>query len=286
MLLPPMNGRVPRVAIVRSCLRDGRGGSTTAVVEETPLSDDERRRIPLMTGASHAVFVAAGEGRAALRFFTAEGELPACGHGTIAALAFLAGNQRFRGVLRTAAGAFTGWSQNDGGQLRAGFETGPVEFREPRPQELRPVLAALGIAPDDAVPGASIASIGRERMLVPLGSRSALAALEPDFTGLRAVCDRLGLLGCYVYSRPDSGSRLAARMFAPSIGVEEDIANANSTACLAALLAGQGLSSITVDMGDALGSPAAITAAAPAGSRAGIRLGGTAIVSSRDTLAL
>jgi hypothetical protein len=142
------------------------------------------------------------------------------------------------------------------------------------------VLAALGVAPDDAVPGASIASIGRERMLVPLGSRSALAALEPDFTALRAVCDRLGLLGCYVYSRPDSGGRLAARMFAPSIGVEEDIANANSTACLAALLARQGLSSITVDMGDALGSPAAITAAAPAGSRAGIRLGGTAIVNA------
>jgi trans-2,3-dihydro-3-hydroxyanthranilate isomerase len=89
-------------------------------------------------------------------------------------------------------------------------------------------------------------------MLVPLGSRSALAALEPDFTRLCAVCDQLGLLGCNVYSRPDSGGRLAARMFAPSIRVEEDIANANSTACLAALLAGQGLSSITVDMGDAL----------------------------------
>lgn len=75
-------------------------------------------------------------------------------------------------------------------------------------------------------------------------------------------------------------------MFAPSIGVEEDIANANSAACLAALLAGHGLSSITADMGDALGSPAAITAAAPALSRAGIRLGGTAMVNRRDTLAL
>lgn len=75
-------------------------------------------------------------------------------------------------------------------------------------------------------------------------------------------------------------------MSAPSIGVEEDIADADSTACLAALLAGQGLGSITVDMGDALGSPAAITAAAPAGSHAGIRLSGTAIAARRVTLAL
>jgi predicted PhzF superfamily epimerase YddE/YHI9 len=49
-------------------------------------------------------------------------------------------------------------------------------------------------------------------------------------------------------------------MFAPSIGVAEDIANANSTACLAAHLAGQGISDIAVDMGDSLGSPATITA--------------------------
>jgi trans-2,3-dihydro-3-hydroxyanthranilate isomerase len=282
---------MPEVVVIDACQRQGRGGSPTAVLDEASFTDEERCRIPGELGTSHAVFIRAtgverGRPSYSLRFFTAEGELPACGHGTIAALAYLAGNQRFRGELRTAAGTFTGWSQHEGAQHRAGFETGPVQFREPRPQERRPVLAALGITPDDAFPGASIASIGRERMLVPLGSRPALAALEPDFTALHAVCDRLGLLGCYVYSRPDSGGRLAARMFAPSIGVEEDIANANSTACLAALLAGQGLSSITVDMGDALGSPAAITAAAPAGSRAGIRLGGTAMLNRRETLAL
>jgi Phenazine biosynthesis-like protein len=57
-------------------------------------------------------------------------------------------------------------------------------------------------------------------------------------------------------------------MFAPSIGVAEDIANANSTACLAAHLARRGITSISVDMGDALGSPSTITASArrPGGS--------------------
>ncbi|MFD0530238.1 PhzF family phenazine biosynthesis protein [Kitasatospora arboriphila] len=91
-------------------------------------------------------------------------------------------------------------------------------------------------------------------------SRSELAALAPDADRLRAACDRLGLLGCYAYSPPTAG-RLAARMFAPSIGVPEDIANVNSTACVAARLAGAGVPSVAVDMGDVLGAPATVTAA-------------------------
>ncbi|MFH8387701.1 PhzF family phenazine biosynthesis protein [Kitasatospora sp. NPDC018058] len=92
-------------------------------------------------------------------------------------------------------------------------------------------------------------------------SRTALAELAPDFALLRAACDRYGLLGCYVYSPPDRLGRAAARMFAPSIGVPEDIANANSTACLAAAHATTGgADNLAVDMGDHLGSPSTITA--------------------------
>src|SRR5205085_1589088 len=89
-----VNDRLP-VTIIDACLRDGRGGSPTAVLWDRSLSDAERRRVPQLTGASHAVFVSGGDGGVApaevsLRFFTATGELPACGHGTVAALAFLA----------------------------------------------------------------------------------------------------------------------------------------------------------------------------------------------------
>jgi predicted PhzF superfamily epimerase YddE/YHI9 len=95
------------VTIVRACLRDGQGGSPTAVLDEAPLSDDERRRVPVQMGTSHAVFVSVHDSRrggpvVSLRFFTAEGELPACGHGTVAALAFLAeraGGQEYRATI-------------------------------------------------------------------------------------------------------------------------------------------------------------------------------------------
>ncbi|MEV7526312.1 PhzF family phenazine biosynthesis isomerase [Streptomyces sp. NPDC091371] len=267
------------VAIVRACLRQGAGGSPTAVLYEAPLSDDQRRRVPVLAGTSHAVFVAVDDSRpggepvVSLRFFTAEGELPACGHGTVAALAFLAeraGGDEYRATLHASGRSFAGWSVRVGAQFHARFEAGTVDLREPTGVECGLVLPALGITPDMLAPGARVASVGRSRLLVPVRSRSVLVALDPDFERLRAACDRLGFLGSFVYCAPMRTGRVAvavtvaARMFAPSIGVPEDIANANSTACLASHLAGQGITDIAVDMGDSLGSPSTITATATA----------------------
>ncbi|MEV0090817.1 PhzF family phenazine biosynthesis protein [Streptomyces sp. NPDC050738] len=263
--------------IVGACLRDGGGGSPTAVLDETPLSDEQRRAVPVLAGTSHAVYVSPS---GSLRFFTSEGELPACGHGTVAALAFLAaraGGEEFRTALHAAGRVFEGWSSWDGEEANAAFAPGPVGVRTPTETECADVLAALGVAGRRPQPGLAIASVGRPRLLVPLATRHELASLTPDFGLLRAACDRLGLLGCYVHSVPDSSGRAAARMFAPSIGVPEDIANANSTACLAAHLAGRGRTRIAVDMGDSLGSPATITATARPGSMGPVvHLGGTA----------
>ncbi|MET9963861.1 PhzF family phenazine biosynthesis protein [Streptomyces sp. NPDC006326] len=278
-----MRVRGLRVTVVGACLRDGRGGSPTAVLEETGLGDDQRRSVPGLVGASHAVFVSApGGGPVSLRFFTSEGELPACGHGTVAALAYLAaraGRKRYRTALHASGRVFEGWAAWNGSEVDAAFVTGAVDLREPVGREYEDVFAALGVSGRTPAGGAVVASVGRARLLVPLTSRAAVAALAPDAGALRAACDRLGLLGCYVHSLPDPAGRLAARMFAPSIGVPEDVANANSTACLAAHLAGQGAARIAVDMGDSLGSPATITAAARPGAAGPlVRLGGAAKV--------
>lgn len=124
-----------------------------------------------------------------------------------------------------------------------------------------------------------MASNGRPRLLLPVRSRAVLAGLTPDFPLLRAVCDRYGLLGCYAYSPPDRHGRTAARMFAPSIGVPEDVANANSTACLAAHTAGSGMDRLVVDMGDHLGRPSTVTAAVHHdGPERRIRVGGRAAI--------
>ncbi|MFD9461415.1 PhzF family phenazine biosynthesis protein [Streptomyces sp. NPDC060027] len=288
----------PSVTLVRACLRDGSGGSPTAVVlEEAPLSlrDAERRRVPVESGTSHAVFVRVHPGETRepivdLRFFTAEGELPACGHGTVAALAYLASRNGApaprRATVRTSTRVFDGWSEPRGVHFAAAFDPGPVGLREPTETERTLALSALGLVPDESGSDVRVAALGRERLLVPVPDRAALAALTPDLDRLRDACDRFGLLGAYAYSPPSPSGSLAARMFAPSIGVPEDIANANSGACLAAHLAGQGTAELTIDMGDALGNPATISATAYSSGHQGqrIRLGGTARVDQERTV--
>ncbi|MET7375583.1 PhzF family phenazine biosynthesis protein [Micromonospora arida] len=264
------------VTIVSACLRDGRGGSPTSVVDEslspTPdandvLSDAERSRVPVRMGTSHAVFVGrvVDDEPVNLRFFAAEGELPACGHGTVAAVAYLAGlrgggEHEFR--LRASGRTFVGRATRDGGRIRASFDPGPVAVREATSFEVGLVVDALGVAAGDLLSGACVASLGRARMLVPVTAPGAVVALDPRLDRLRAACDQLGLLGCYVFSPPTRMGGVVARMFAPSIGVAEDIANVNSTACLAVRMVGSGFTELTVDMGDVLGEPATIIAAA------------------------
>lgn len=275
------------VTIVNACLRDGRGGSPTAVLEEASLTERERCQVPRLMGTSHAVFVSADDGEldrplASLRFFTTTGELPGCGHGTVAALAFLAQSARcdpYHVTLHASERCFAGEATRASGHVSAAFDPGAVQLREATVDERVLVLDALGHDPDILVPEICVASLGRPRLLVPLSTRAAVAGLRPDYDQLRDACDRLGLLGCYVHSVPTTEGRLSARMFAPSIGVPEDVANANSTACLAARLMQRNLTRIDVDMGDSLGSPATITATTRQ-TRLGaqIRVGGAAKV--------
>ncbi|MEY2242189.1 PhzF family phenazine biosynthesis protein [Streptomyces sp. BF23-18] len=275
------------VTLVRACLREGRGGSPTAVVDEgfpalagRPLTDDERRRVPALAGTSHAVFLsddrspadgpAHGRPVVSARFFTTEGELPACGHGTVAALAFLAaraGSEVCRVDVRVSGRVIEGRAvRGTSSSVQVTFEAGPIDLREPTSRELALLLPVLGLPPAVSS-GARVATLGRPRLLVPVTDRSALAALSPAPDRLAAACDRLALLGCFAHSPLSVTARVEARMFAPSIGVPEDIANVNSSACLAAhLFARHGTTRIDIDMGDALGCPSTVTTGTRPGS--------------------
>ncbi|MFD4675216.1 PhzF family phenazine biosynthesis protein [Lentzea sp. NPDC058450] len=242
--------------IVHACLRDGLGGSPTLVLPDGDFSEAERRALPGAHGCSHVVFLGS-EG--ALRFFTSAGELPGCGHGTVAALAVLAADGTDEFILRAGGRAFRGTARSTSAGVEAYFDPGPIQVRDATSAERATVVRALG-ADGPCV----IATLGRPRVLVEVPD---VAALSPDLDLLRAATDEFGLLGCYAYS---AGKRYAARMFAPSIGVPEDVANANSTACLAAHLAAD----VTVDMGDSLGRPATITATV---AGPGVMVGGLAV---------
>jgi PhzF family phenazine biosynthesis protein len=236
--------------------------------------------VPAPAGASHAVFLSddrsAADGPAherpvvSARFFTTEGELPACGHGTVAAPAFLAahaGRKECRVDVRVSGRVIRGRAvRGTSSSVHVTFEAGPIDLREPTSRELALLLPVLGL-PAAVSSGACVATLGRPRLLVPVTDRSVLAALSPAPDRLAAACDRLGLLGCFAHSPVSATARVEARVFAPSIGVPEDIANVNSSACLAAhLFARHGTTRIDVDMGDALGFPSTVTTGTGHGS--------------------
>ncbi|MFF3625292.1 PhzF family phenazine biosynthesis protein [Streptomyces sp. NPDC002467] len=278
--------------LVRACLRDGVGGSPTAVVEDDGApSDEDRRLVAAERGTSHAVFPrvprrgAPGPSGVRVRFFTSEGELPACGprYGRRAGLPRLPSGDRGRARARVP-----GHPPYVRSRVRrlGGAERG-VLLRELRPRPRRtsyshgcragPRARAARRRRGGCRRGGTGGGGGPGAADGAVASRAALAALDPDLDGLRDACDRLGLPGAYAHSPPSPTGGLAARMFAPSIGVPEDNANANGTARLAALLARRGTTRIAVDMGDAVGSPATITATArPGPSGVRIRVGGTA----------
>ncbi|MFF7474248.1 PhzF family phenazine biosynthesis protein [Streptomyces sp. NPDC008092] len=215
-----------------------------------------------------------------LGFFAAEGVLPVCGHGTVAVLVLLAvraGGSGQRAVLCTASRSFVGWAVRNRESVTASFESGPVGLCVARPPGLRAVAAALGLAGGGVVGDACVASNGRPRLLLPVRSRAALAGFSPDFALLRGACGRYGLLGWYACSIPDRRGRAAARMFAWSIGVPGDIADAGSAACPVAQMARFGTDRLTVGMGDLLGSPSTIAAAIDSMHREHpVRVGGQA----------
>jgi trans-2,3-dihydro-3-hydroxyanthranilate isomerase len=298
---PPLldGGPSVPVAIVNACLRDGHGGSPTAVMWDAGLAPEACRHVPHLTGASHVVLLAdhdppiqraragtvTSDQDVAVRFFTSDDELPGCGHGTVAALAFLAEvSERaiYEVTLHGRTRRFAGRAVKAGTAVTADFDPGPVTVRPATPEERELAVDSLKLRAEIRSGEVSVASSGRPRLLVPLTNETALRELAPDLTRLRVGCDRLGLLGCYVYTTPNPAGRVAARMFAPSIGVPEDIANANSAACLMAKLSGDRLSQITVDMGDSLDRPATILAAVDsAGSGRRIRVGGSAAIVRR-----
>ncbi|ALK33095.1 PhzF family phenazine biosynthesis protein [Burkholderia plantarii] len=166
---------------------------------------------------------AAGPG---LRFFTPGGEIAFCGHGLLAAAAWLDAHDGPRdsqvfeiggkpvSVVSDGARSWS-YSQDEGGSE-------PLDARL-----LDDALQALGIARVDARRATLARSVGapREKLLLELPDASLLAAISIDPARRDALCERLGATGIYVFAVRDRvAPRLAARHFPHRVGMQEDMA--------------------------------------------------------------
>ena len=155
----------------------------------------------------------------ALRWFTPVGEIPLCGHGTLAAAHALWEEKIIDGDARfhTKAGPLT--ATCSGELIELDFPSVPEE-RVDAPREL---LDALGVA--------SASYTGRNRLdyLVEVDSEDAVRNLKPDYARLRTLVPR----GVIVTSRGSGEFDFVSRFFAPAAGLNEDPVTGSAHCCLA-----------------------------------------------------
>ena len=213
------------------------------------------QKIADQSGCSHTAFVTElgqGSEEANIRFFTPGGEIKNCAHATIAAY-------YLRAIQPSAADAYSIKQRTLSGLqdveirhhqdvISVYFKQDAVTFSTVEPEITSQLLAALKLPAkslDSRYP-IVLASPGSNRFTVAVKDEVVMNALQPDIAKLKALCTHFDSIGCFVFvmeSLPTTASNEVskasaanARMFAPNIGVDEDIINGNSSGCLAAYL--------------------------------------------------
>ena len=224
------------VHLVKAFSYRGSGGSLTGVVlEPKNLTAQQMQLIAARSSASHVAFLSPNR---TIRFFTQAGELKNCAHATIAAHWLVASreaiteNQTF--VQQTQAGPQQVWVEVREKSYSVRFAQHNVRFVDVADSNAAMLLHALGLETGQ-VDDLRIASPGTERFLVAVASREILLGLRPNFSELEQLCQARNSLGCFVYCL-ESAHTAHARMFAPAIGVDEDMINGNSSGCLGSYL--------------------------------------------------
>jgi len=233
---------------VAAFTKDNSGGSPTGVVLNTPeLLDEQLQFIADQIGLSHTAFVmepTAQNPFVGIRFFCPNGEILNCGHGTIAAHYARIKHFNIEGNLVLFQQGKEGVQQveivHQNHQVAVFLKQNPIQFGTVDFSTVLQLLDALSIDQDELIDGFPVvmASPGSNRFLIGVKSLSCLDQINPDFDQLKLLCQRNNAIGCFAYyiDRLNPTAELSARMFAPAIGIDEDVINGNSSGCLAAYL--------------------------------------------------
>lgn len=243
------------------------GNQLAVVTKADGLRDDQMQAIAREFNLSETVFItkprSAGH-TAAIRIFTPALELPFAGHPTVGAAVALGFQTRTSAVrLEEQIGLVTCVIE------RLDRRTGMARFALPRlPEEagrapeVNHIAAALGIEAEAIGCGAyrpAVYTAGVVFYLVPVRNAEVLARVRLERRGWNDVFP-LGQNAVYVFTETptEAGNDLAARMFAPGMGLGEDPATGAAAAALIGLLgrhAGDGQSEFTLRQGLEMGRP-------------------------------
>lgn len=214
-----------------------------------------------------------------LRFWVPNHEMEMCGHATVGAVWLLHHLRKLPGQQQQGPRGkdqIQIWTPS--GTVAARISTGPsaeaqVQITQPQgtvqilsdETTMQAILACLQIKPDRLAPlPIQNARTSRVKTLIPMRDCAALHALQPDFSKVEALCERLGSTGLYPYARNAADEqKFHARQFPKSSGYQEDAATGIAAAALSFGLLQNGLvesteRDISIYQGWAMGRPSCI----------------------------
>jgi PhzF family phenazine biosynthesis protein len=232
-----------QIRIVNAFVEGEQGGNPAGVVLQADmLSAAQKQAIAAQVGLSETAFVSSSQSAAfKLEFFTPTRQIAHCGHATVATFS----------LLRQLGLVDEGWSSKetiDGNRdILLQGDMAFMEQRQPQyldlrsePEALVEVLAALGITPEQLLPGLwpTRVNTGASFVIVPLRNEAQVAAIVPDQVELARLSEQFELIGFYVFSPQTRlpGRDAGARMFAPRYGIDEESATGMAAGPLACFL--------------------------------------------------
>jgi PhzF family phenazine biosynthesis protein len=265
---------------------DGRGGNAAGLVlDARGLDAAQMQAIAADVGYSETAFLVPRPDVANVydvRYFSPKGEVPFCGHATIAAAVALAElSPAAELIFHTPAGFVSvTTSQNDSGELVAELTSVAPRISEPDPDLVRGVLRALRWSAGDLDPDypVRLANAGSEHLLLVTHAIKRLADLDYDFDALAKLMRDYGLVTVQLVW-PESTKRYHSRNPFAGSGVVEDPATGSSAAAFGGYLRELGVigetESFTIIQGVDMGQPSELNVSVIAGEP-GVRVSGSA----------
>ncbi|MFW2501653.1 PhzF family isomerase [Clostridium diolis] len=211
------------------------------------LTDYEMQKIAREINNSETAFIFtsnSSEYDVQVRFFTPISEVPICGHATIAAHYVRAIENELetsRIYHKTGAGILPVDIIKENDDYKIIMTQGKIEFGKIidgiNKEEL---LKALKIKESDLLDDykIQIVSTGHSKVMIGIKSIETLNILQPDYSALSKLSEIIKCNGYYIFTTDlkENDILIHGRMFAPSIGINEDPVTGNANGPLGAYL--------------------------------------------------
>ncbi|HQO09419.1 MAG TPA: PhzF family phenazine biosynthesis protein [Clostridiales bacterium] len=274
-----------KVYTLNAFVKEGRGGNPAGVVLSADLiTDAEMQLIAKIVGFSETAFVLkTNNADYGLRYFTPAGEVPLCGHATVASFGLLALKgpvSAGKYKLETKAGILNVEVLPDkkilmDQNLPEYYET--IDKNEIAESLEIPVEAICSELPVQVV------STGLKDIIVPVRSLKKLLEIRPYFHKIAEVSRKYDGAGYHVFATETKNNSTAhCRNFAPLYDIPEESATGTASGALACYMFKYGIineeqaENIIFEQGYYMGSPSEISASLEIMNRniTGVKIGG------------